>query len=73
MTHGIGFLPQVDRIIVLKDGKISESGTFAELLKYDGAFADFLRNYLNEEIDEDKEDEEDEDGRLISFLFVLYF
>jgi ABC-type bacteriocin/lantibiotic exporter with double-glycine peptidase domain len=32
VTHGISFLPQVDTIVVMKDGKISEVGTFKELL-----------------------------------------
>ncbi|CAG5122310.1 unnamed protein product, partial [Candidula unifasciata] len=53
VTHGIGFLPQVDKIIVLVNGEISESGSFSELLKYNGAFAEFLRNYLTELNSED--------------------
>jgi len=32
VTHGIAFLPQVDQIFVMKDGRISESGTYQELL-----------------------------------------
>jgi len=32
VTHGVSFLPQVDRIFVMKDGKISESGTYKQLL-----------------------------------------
>jgi ABC-type bacteriocin/lantibiotic exporter with double-glycine peptidase domain len=32
VTHGIAFLPQVDQIIVMKDGRISETGTYQELL-----------------------------------------
>lgn len=31
VTHGLAFLPQVDNIVVLKDGKISDIGTFSEL------------------------------------------
>ncbi|NXL86149.1 MRP3 protein, partial [Alectura lathami] len=54
VTHGIGFLPQVDHIIVLADGKISEMGSYQELLKQNKAFAEFLRNYaLDEDIEED--------------------
>uniref|UniRef100_UPI00398E4C36 multidrug resistance-associated protein 1 n=1 Tax=Pristiophorus japonicus TaxID=55135 RepID=UPI00398E4C36 len=45
VTHGVSFLPQVDRILVMVDGKISESGTYKELLKQNGAFAEFLRTY----------------------------
>ena len=50
MTHGIGFLPKVDNIVVLIDGQVSEVGSFAELMNHNGAFAEFLRNYLTEEI-----------------------
>jgi ATP-binding cassette subfamily C (CFTR/MRP) protein 1 len=32
VTHGIAYLPQVDNIIVMKDGEISEIGTYKELL-----------------------------------------
>lgn len=46
VTHGITYLPKVDRIIVLKDGKISEEGTYKELLAMKGAFADFLVQHL---------------------------
>ncbi|NXI34942.1 MRP3 protein, partial [Galbula dea] len=63
VTHGISFLPQVDYIIVLVDGKISEMGSYQDLLKQNKAFAEFLRNYaLDEDIEEDEptmlEDEE---------------
>ncbi|NXP41332.1 MRP3 protein, partial [Leiothrix lutea] len=55
VTHGISFLPQVDHIIVLVDGKISEMGSYQELLKQNKTFAEFLRNYaLDEEIEEDE-------------------
>ncbi|NXJ08863.1 MRP3 protein, partial [Odontophorus gujanensis] len=55
VTHGIGFLPQVDHIVVLADGKISEMGSYQELLKQNQAFAEFLRNYaLDENIEEDE-------------------
>ena len=33
VTHGIGFLPQTDYIIVLKQGMISEEGSYSELLE----------------------------------------
>ena len=50
VTHGITYLPEVDNIIVLKDGEISESGTYKELLDKRGAFADFLVQHLQEGI-----------------------
>ncbi|XP_016158299.1 PREDICTED: canalicular multispecific organic anion transporter 2 isoform X2 [Ficedula albicollis] len=55
VTHSISFLPQVDHIIVLVDGQISEMGSYQELLKQNKAFAEFLRNYaLDEDIEEDE-------------------
>ncbi|CAJ0967195.1 unnamed protein product [Ranitomeya imitator] len=45
VTHGVSFLPQVDNIIVMADGRISEVGTYAELLDKNGDFADFLQTY----------------------------
>ncbi|NWU56468.1 MRP3 protein, partial [Dromas ardeola] len=55
VTHGVSFLPQVDHIVVLVDGKISEMGSYQDLLKQNQAFAEFLRNYaLDEDIEEDE-------------------
>ncbi|KAK2536899.1 Abcc3 [Columba livia] len=55
VTHGISFLPQVDYIVVLVDGKISEMGSYQELLKQNKDFAEFLRNYaLDDDIEEDE-------------------
>uniref|UniRef100_A0A8C8SUN0 Multidrug resistance-associated protein 1 n=1 Tax=Pelusios castaneus TaxID=367368 RepID=A0A8C8SUN0_9SAUR len=47
VTHGVSYLPLMDTIIVMTDGKISEMGSYQELLKQDGAFAEFLRTYAN--------------------------
>ncbi len=55
VTHGISFLPQVDHIVVLVDGQISETGSYQELLDKNGAFAEFLRNYLTQEEEEEAE------------------
>ncbi|XP_076459189.1 multidrug resistance-associated protein 1-like [Babylonia areolata] len=51
VTHGIGFLSKVDKIVVLKEGQVSEVGSFTQLMDHNGAFAEFLRNYLTDEID----------------------
>ena len=48
VTHGITFLPEVDFIVVLKDGTVSETGTYKELLEKKGAFAEFLVQHLQE-------------------------
>lgn len=55
VTHGISFLPQVDNIMVLVDGRVSEMGSYQELLSQNGAFAEFLRNYALEDITEEEE------------------
>ena len=52
VTHGITYLPQVDQIIVLKDGEISEVGSYKELLTQKGAFAEFLLQHLDEGADD---------------------
>ncbi|KAG7325289.1 hypothetical protein KOW79_011605 [Hemibagrus wyckioides] len=55
VTHSISFLPQVDNIMVLVEGRVSEMGSYQVLLNENGAFAEFLRNYSLEEIMEDDE------------------
>ena len=49
VTHSVKFLPYVDKIIVLKEGKITEMGTYKELLQQNNEFSDFLVHYLKEE------------------------
>ncbi|GFR92022.1 multidrug resistance-associated protein 1 [Elysia marginata] len=49
VTHGIHWLPLVDNVIVLRDGRVSEQGTYKELLTHDGAFAQFLKDALAHE------------------------
>uniref|UniRef100_A0AAY4DZ69 ATP-binding cassette, sub-family C (CFTR/MRP), member 3 n=1 Tax=Denticeps clupeoides TaxID=299321 RepID=A0AAY4DZ69_9TELE len=65
VTHGISFLPQVDNIMVMVDGCVSEMGSYQDLLNQNGAFAEFLRNYSLDDIIEEEDatvallDEED--------------
>ncbi|RUS91376.1 hypothetical protein EGW08_000893 [Elysia chlorotica] len=56
VTHGVHWLPLVDSIIVMDQGKITEAGTYKELMTHDGPFAQFVRTYLLEHQDEDVED-----------------
>ncbi|CAG9761169.1 unnamed protein product [Ceutorhynchus assimilis] len=55
VTHAITYLPQTDKIIVLKEGKASESGSYQELLEKKGAFAEFLMHHITEEIEDEEE------------------
>ena len=48
VTHGISYLPEVDNIVVLKEGKVSDSGTYQELIDKQGAFADFLKEHMQQ-------------------------
>ncbi len=57
MTNQLTYLSQMDLIIVLRDGQISESGTLNELMSHHGAFADFVATYLA-----DSEEGEVEEG-----------
>ncbi|XP_033887088.3 multidrug resistance-associated protein 1-like isoform X1 [Acipenser ruthenus] len=52
VTHGLSYLPQVDLILVLVDGEITEMGSYQELLNRQGAFAEFIRAYTSTECKE---------------------
>ncbi|NWZ61539.1 MRP1 protein, partial [Acrocephalus arundinaceus] len=49
VTHTINILPQVDNIVFLVDGMISETGSYQELLQRNGTFAEFLRSHITAE------------------------
>lgn len=49
VTHGVGFLPYVDEIIVLVDGVVSEVGSYKSLRASKGAFSEFLDTYAKEQ------------------------
>ncbi|XP_030806740.1 LOW QUALITY PROTEIN: canalicular multispecific organic anion transporter 1 [Camarhynchus parvulus] len=66
VTHSISFLPQVDNIVVLAAGAVSEHGSYSTLLANKGAFSQFLNLYGNQEEDVSEEntaagDEEEAD------------
>lgn len=56
VTHGIIYLPQVDNIYVMKEGRVSESGSYTELLRKKGAFAEFLIQHIQEASTTDAEE-----------------
>lgn len=45
VTHGLSYLPQVDLILVMVDGEVTEAGSYQQLLDKQGSFAEFLRTY----------------------------
>ena len=56
----MAYLSQMDKILVMKDGRISEQGTYEQLLAEGGEFADFLVQYLSEEAEKDNLDPQTE-------------
>uniref|UniRef100_A0AAY4DZE4 ATP-binding cassette, sub-family C (CFTR/MRP), member 3 n=1 Tax=Denticeps clupeoides TaxID=299321 RepID=A0AAY4DZE4_9TELE len=72
VTHGISFLPQVDNIMVMVDGCVSEMGSYQDLLNQNGAFAEFLRNYSLDDIIEE-EDATGKFARITSFFGFVPF
>jgi len=61
VTHAIHWLPSVDTVVVMRNGQISESGSYQDLLSHDKAFAQFLKTYLMQD-DEDDDTETDVEG-----------
>uniref|UniRef100_A0A8D2JDE4 ATP-binding cassette sub-family C member 6 n=1 Tax=Varanus komodoensis TaxID=61221 RepID=A0A8D2JDE4_VARKO len=45
VTSAVHILPRVDHIIVMRDGEISEAGSWQELVQRQGALADFLMSH----------------------------
>ncbi|TYJ53516.1 hypothetical protein B9479_005847 [Cryptococcus floricola] len=61
VTHALHFLPHVDNIITMEDGKIGEVGTYQELKgRPDGAFARLIRDFGGEDQAEEEMEEEEE-------------
>ena len=47
VTNSLSFLPQVDEIIMIDNGRIAEIGTYEQLLQNrDGLFANFIKLFL---------------------------
>lgn len=60
VTHGVTYLPQTDLIIVIKDGFVSENGTYQELLNRKGDFAEFLLQHISS-------DSVDDEGEILPY------
>ena len=52
VTHKVSILPETDEIIVIKEGTIAERGSFEELIKKKGEFAEFIAEHLAEQMEE---------------------
>ena len=69
VTHGITYLPKTDYIIVMKEGKISEQGSYEELIAQKGEFAAFMLEYMTED-NEDTEMLKEELSKTLGEDFV---
>ncbi|KAF7375201.1 Oligomycin resistance ATP-dependent permease YOR1 [Mycena sanguinolenta] len=49
VTHALHFLPYVDYVIAIADGRIVERGTYEELIKTEGEFARFVAEFGSKE------------------------
>lgn len=65
VTHAVSFLPFVDEIIVLKDGRVSEIGSYNSLRASKGAFAEFLDTYAKEQNNQEQSATDGHDVELI--------
>ena len=45
----------MDRIIAMDQGVVAEIGSYEELMNHDGAFAKFMKTYLNEQHSDDSD------------------
>ncbi|XP_061829744.1 multidrug resistance-associated protein 1 [Nerophis lumbriciformis] len=57
VTHGLSYLPQVDLILVMVDGEITEAGSYQQLMDTSGAFSEFLHTYAGVEHADNNETE----------------
>uniref|UniRef100_A0A914E6G5 Uncharacterized protein n=1 Tax=Acrobeloides nanus TaxID=290746 RepID=A0A914E6G5_9BILA len=61
--NSMAFLKYCDRIVVMQDGKINEIGKYEELVsKSEGAFAEWMREYLKKMVEQQKSKESTIDG-----------
>lgn len=55
VTHTINVLPHCDLVVVMKDGKFQEIGSYRLLMKSGGPFAEFLEHYFQQMSEEEFE------------------
>ncbi|KAF7219965.1 ATP-binding cassette sub-family C member 2 [Nothobranchius furzeri] len=68
VTHGISFLPFVDEVVVLVDGRVSEFGSYKSLRASKGAFSEFLDTYAKEHSNQSTEEDGCQDTEDLEFM-----
>ncbi|KAF8813301.1 ABC transporter [Phlegmacium glaucopus] len=61
VTHALHFLPQVDYIYVVADGRLAEQGTYSDLMSQGGEFAKLITEFGSKEEEDQKQAEDEED------------
>lgn len=61
VTHQLQFLHQADQIIVLKDGRIAEMGSYADLMQDGKEFASLIKTHVKDSKAKDNAEEEEAD------------
>jgi len=61
VTHALHFLPSVDYIYTVVNGRVAESGTYAQLLENQGEFARLVTQFGAQQAEEKGDDEEREE------------
>jgi len=72
VTHQLQYLQDVDQILVMKDGKIVESGSYTELINQKGEFYE-LEKSTTQLTQEEDEDEDDTNEKSFFFFFFSTF
>ena len=62
MTHAVHWLPLADRVVLMRGGRVAESGTYPQLMRRDGALCRFLRSALTNTNTEDVDIVNDPEG-----------
>ena len=55
VTHALHFLPQVDYIYTIADGRIMERGTYPKLMANSGVFSKFVKEFGSMQEEEEKD------------------
>jgi hypothetical protein len=67
VTHALHFLPQVDYIYTVVEGRIAERGTYSELMANDGEFSKFITEFGSKVDEKEKDENENDDEKKPDF------
>jgi ABC-type multidrug transport system ATPase subunit len=66
VTHALHFLPQVDYIYVVADGRLAEQGTYPDLMSQGGEFSKFIAEFGSSKEEDEKQADEDKNAIEVS-------